>query len=115
MTSGEAMHQFVEELYPLPRSLTGDGVRQTLQCISRHIPLTIHEVPTGKKVLDWTVPREWNIRDAYIKNSRGERVVDWQRSNLHVVGYSRPLKEKMTLDQLKPHLFSLPEPVSIHI
>lgn len=109
MTPGEAMHQFVEELYPLPRSLTGDGVRQTLQHISRHISLKIHEVPTGEKVLDWTVPLEWNIRDAYIKNSQGERVVDWQRSNLHVVGYSRPIKQTMTLDELKPHLFSLPE------
>jgi len=106
---GHQMHQLVAELYPICRSITGDGFRETLQVIRRHIPLEIHEVPTGTKVFDWTVPKEWNIRDAYVKNSRGERVIDFQKSNLHVLNYSTPIKARMPLAELKPHLFSLPQ------
>src|SRR5215216_2999523 len=83
--AGEAMHQLITELYPICRSITGDGFRQTLDLIRAHIALTVHEVPSGTKVFDWTVPKEWNIRDAYIKNRAGERVVDFRKSNLHVV------------------------------
>src|SRR5215212_3231579 len=102
------MHTLVERLYPLCRSITGDGVRATLDVLTESIPLTVHEVPSGTQVLDWTVPREWNIRDAWIKNERGERVVDFRACNLHVVNYSVPVRTKLTLDQLRPHLHSLP-------
>src|SRR5689334_22734945 len=85
---GAALHQFIADLYPICRSITGDGMRATLQQIATYIPLTIHEVATGTQVFDWTIPREWNIRDAYVKNSCGERVIDFRQSNLHVVNYS---------------------------
>src|SRR5204863_2967680 len=93
--SGEWMHRFIAELYPICRSITGDGFRATLHRIRAHIPLEIHEVPTGTQVYDWTVPKEWNIRDAWVKNSRGEKVIDYQKSNLHVVNYSVPIRRKM--------------------
>jgi aminopeptidase-like protein len=105
---GREMHRLIGELYPICRSITGDGVRQTLGIVQRHIPLTVHEVPSGTPVFDWTVPPEWNIRDAYVKNSRGERVIDFQALNLHVVNYSRPVRATMSLDELRPHLFSEP-------
>jgi aminopeptidase-like protein len=69
--------------------------------VGGHIPLEVHEVPTGKQVFDWTIPKEWNIKDAYIKNSRGDRVVDFRQSNLHVVSYSMPVRTKMSLEELK--------------
>lgn len=106
---GQEMYRLMAELYPICRSITGNGVRETLNIIGRHIPLESHEVPTGTAVFDWTVPKEWNIRDAYVKNSRGEKVVDYRKSNLHVVNYSTPVKAKMPLEELKKHLFSLPE------
>jgi aminopeptidase-like protein len=106
---GREMHRLIVELYPICRSITGNGFRQTLQVLRRHIPIEVHEVPTGTPVFDWTVPKEWNIRDAWIKNSRGERVVDFQKSNLHVLNYSTPIRTKLSLAELKPHLFSLPE------
>jgi aminopeptidase-like protein len=106
---GQDMYRLIEELYPICRSITGNGVRRTLQIIQQHIPLMIHEVPSGTNVFDWTVPKEWNITDAYIKNTQGERVVDFNASNLHVVSYSVPVKKKMSLTALKPHLFTLPE------
>lgn len=103
------MYRLIADLYPICRSITGDGVRQTLARIGRDIPLEIREVPSGTHVLDWTVPREWNIRDAYIKDAAGRRVVDFQRSNLHVVSYSVPVRARMRLAELRPHLHSLPE------
>lgn len=106
---GQEMYRLISELYPICRSITGEGVRQTLRLVQRHIPLTIHEIPSGTKVFDWTVPLEWNIRDAYIKNARGERIVDFNKSNLHVVGYSVPVKKKVSLQELKEHLFTLPD------
>jgi aminopeptidase-like protein len=104
---GQEMHRFISDLYPICRSITGDGVRETLHLIGKHIPVEIHEIPSGTKVFDWTVPKEWNIRDAYIKNNKGERVVDFKQSNLHVVSYSQPIHTKMTLGELKPHLYTL--------
>ncbi|MFI6321263.1 DUF4910 domain-containing protein [Nonomuraea sp. NPDC050556] len=98
------MHDLVRRLYPLCRSITGDGLRETLRIIGEHIPLEITEVPTGTEVLDWTIPREWNIRDAHIKG-----VVDFKDSNLHVVGYSVPVNATMTLEELRPHLHTLPD------
>lgn len=106
---GQEMHRFIAGLYPLCRSITGNGLRETLRLIRNQIPLDVHEVPTGTPVFDWTVPREWNIRDAYIKNSRGEKIVDFQKSNLHIVSYSVPVRKKMSLEDLKQHLFTIPE------
>lgn len=106
---GEEMHQLITELYPICRSITGKGVRDTLNRISKILPIQIYDIPSETKVFDWTVPKEWNIQDAYIKNSKGERVVDFQESNLHVVSYSQPIHAKMTLEELKPHLHTLPD------
>src|SRR5216683_1204005 len=106
---GAKLHQFARELFPICRSITGNGIRQTLGMIGKRIPLEITEVPTGTPVFDWTIPKEWNIRDAYIKNSKGERVIDFQKSNLHVVSYSTPIQKKMALEELKAHLFTLPD------
>lgn len=106
---GDDMYALVAELYPICRSITGDGVRATLQEIGKHIPLEMHEVQSGVPALDWTVPKEWNIKDAYIKNERGERIVDFQKCNLHVLGYSVPVHKNLSLSELKPHLITLPE------
>ncbi|MGH8002934.1 MAG: DUF4910 domain-containing protein [Brasilonema sp.] len=103
------MYQLITELYPICRSITGNGFRETLHLIQKHIELTKHEVPTGTQVFDWTVPREWNIKDAYVKNLKGERIIDFKKSNLHVVNYSVPIRKKIVLEQLKKHLFTLPE------
>jgi aminopeptidase-like protein len=106
---GTVLYECAAELYPLCRSLTGDGLRETLRRLQRLVPLTLHEVPTGTAVFDWTVPKEWNIRDAWVKNTRGQRVIDFQRSNLHVVSYSAPVHRHMSLAELKPHLHTLPD------
>lgn len=106
---GQEMYRLVETLYPICRSITGNGFRETLSIINQHIPLEVHEVPSGTAAFDWTVPKEWNIKDAYIKNLKGERVVDFRKSNLHVVSYSVPVKGRMALSALKEHLFSLPD------
>jgi aminopeptidase-like protein len=103
------LYALVERLYPICRSITGDGVRQTLSIVSEYIPLHVHEIATGTQVFDWTVPKEWNIRDAYIKNSKGERVIDFQKSNLHVLNYSVPIHKKLQLTELTDHLYTLPE------
>lgn len=106
---GRVMHALVRELYPICRSITGNGVRETLARLKQEIPLDLHEVPSGTQVFDWTVPREWNIRDAFVKNSSGERVIDFRAHNLHVVNYSVPVQCTMSLAQLRPHLHTLPE------
>jgi aminopeptidase-like protein len=106
---GAALYECAAELYPLCRSLTGDGLRETLRRLQRLVPLTLHEVPTGTAVFDWTVPKEWNIRDAWVKNIRGQRVIDFQRSNLHVVSYSAPVRRHMSFAELRPHLHTLPD------
>ncbi|MEP7150457.1 MAG: DUF4910 domain-containing protein [Nitrospira sp.] len=107
--SGQTMHDLVAELYPLCRSITGEGVRDTLRLIQKRIPLEMSEVPSGTQVFDWTVPLEWNVSDAYIKNQAGKRVVDFKANNLHLMSYSTPLQARMRLNDLKPHLFSLPD------
>jgi aminopeptidase-like protein len=104
---GLDLRALVEELHPICRSITGDGVRKTLDIVGRHVALERHEVPTGTRVFDWTVPREWNIRDAWVANSRGERVIDFRESNLHVLNYSVPIRARMSLEQLRPHLYTL--------
>lgn len=108
-STGARLHSLVTELFPICRSITGAGVRQTLSLLAERIPLQIHEVPSGTAVFDWQVPAEWNIRDAYIKDASGIRVVDFRQSNLHVVSYSQPLDARLTWEELRPHLFSLPE------
>ena len=106
---GQQMRELVERLYPLCRSITGNGLRETLDILAQSIPLTVREIATGTQVLDWTVPKEWNIREAYVADSAGRRVVDFANSNLHVVGYSVPIRATMTLTALREHLHALPD------
>jgi aminopeptidase-like protein len=106
---GKALMALIEELFPICRSITGNGVRQTLGILQRYIRLEVNEVPSGTRVLDWTVPAEWNIRNAYIACPDGTRVVDFAASNLHIVQYSRPIDALMLLAELRPHLHTLPD------
>jgi aminopeptidase-like protein len=106
---GRQAYDLVADLYPLCRSITGEGVRETLRRLKSHINVTQHEVPSGTQVFDWTVPPEWNIRDAYVKNAAGERVIDFRESNLHVVSYSVPVRKRLSLAELKANVFTLPE------
>jgi aminopeptidase-like protein len=106
---GQEMYKLMADLFPICRSITGNGVRETFKIIKDYVPLKIHEIPTGTEVFDWTVPKEWNIKDAYIKNSKGEKVVDFQKSNLHIVNYSVPINQVMPLEELETHLFTLPD------
>ena len=107
--AGERMYRLIEELYPICRSITGDGVRRTLDVIGRHMPLQRREVPSGTRVFDWTVPKEWNIRDAYIRDPNGTKIVDFARSNLHVVSYSQPVRARLPLSELRARLHSIAE------
>jgi aminopeptidase-like protein len=110
MTAGEELCKLVAELYPICRSITGDGVRRTLEIVDREVGgLEVSEVPTGTQVLDWTVPREWNVRDAWVADAAGRRVIDFQASNLHLVSYSAPVRATLSLAELKEHLFTLPD------
>jgi aminopeptidase-like protein len=109
LVSGQKMYELIGRLYPICRSITGNGVRQTLKILQEYIPLTIHEVPSHTSVFDWTIPKEWNVRDAYIKDAKGERIVDFQKCNLHVVSYSVPIKKKVSLNELRAHTFTLPD------
>jgi len=106
---GRQMHELMSELYPICRSITGEGFRQTQNILKQHIPLEIHAIPSGTEVFDWTVPKEWNIKNAYLKNSKGEKIIDFKKSNLHVVNYSMAVNRKMLLKELQEHLFTLPE------
>lgn len=106
---GEKLYKLISDLYPICRSITGNGFRETLKILQQHIPLEIQEVPTGTEVFDWIVPKEWNIKDAYIKNSQGEKIVDFANSNLHIMNYSIPVHKKVSLPELKEHLLTIPE------
>jgi aminopeptidase-like protein len=107
---GDQLYAFAAELYPICRSITGNGIRRTLSLIGNRIPLQLNEVPSGTPVFDWTVPKEWNIRDAYIKRAGCvERLVDFQKSNLHVLNYSVPVHKNLSLSELRPNLFMIPE------
>ena len=103
------MLRLAEKLFPICRSITGNGVRQTLRVLDRYIPLQMTEVASGTAALDWTVPREWNIRAAYIAKLDGTRVVDFERNNLHVLQYSTPIDRVVTLEELRNHLYTLPD------
>jgi aminopeptidase-like protein len=104
---GERMTAMMRRLFPLCRSITGDGVRATLDIVGERLPLERHAVPSGTQVFDWTVNDEWNVRDAYVADRHGNRVVDFREHNLHLVSYSAPVRERLTLDQLRPHLHTL--------
>ncbi|MCO6455842.1 MAG: DUF4910 domain-containing protein [Pirellulaceae bacterium] len=109
VATASGMFDLASRLFPLHRSLTGEGVRRTLHMLADYIPLEIHDVPSGTRLFDWQVPDEWNVRDACIADERGRRVVDYQQSNLHVVAYSRPVRRRLSWSELRPHVCSLPE------
>ena len=109
LETGKAMHRLATELYPICRSITGKGFRDSLSILKSQVPLEVHEVPTGTQVFDWTVPKEWNIREAWVRNARGEKVIDFAKSNLHILQYSVPIHATLPLEELKSHLFSIPE------
>ena len=106
---GDRLHAFARQLYPINRSITGQGVRDTLALVSEVLPLEINALPSGTSVFDWTIPDEWNLREAFIEDPQGRRIVDVRNHNLHVLGYSTPVDATMSLAELKPHLFSIPE------
>ena len=107
---GNEIYKFARELWPINRSITGDGLRNTLQRISNHLPsLKIKSIPTGTKAFDWKIPQEWFVREAYIITPQGEKICDFSKNNLHLLGYSTPFNGKMSLNELKKHLYTIPE------
>jgi aminopeptidase-like protein len=110
LDNGKEMINLVKKLWPIPRSITGNGVRETLSILKEHLPeLNVFEVPSGTKVFDWTVPKEWNIKDAYVLDPEGNKIIDFKQNNLHLLGYSIPVNRQVSLKELKEHLYSLPE------
>lgn len=107
--AGELMYSLAGRLYPICRSITGNGVRETLSILKEFIPLEIVEVPSGTKVFDWEIPDEWNIRDAWVKNPEGEKIINFKKLNLHVLNYSEPIDKLVNINELKEHLFTMPE------
>jgi aminopeptidase-like protein len=107
--AGAEIHELARRLMPIPRSLTGDGVRETLRIVGELVPLAVTEVPTGTPIFDWTAPREWNVAEAWIADASGRRIVDWHESNLRLLGYSHPVRTRLTGAELDERLHSLPE------
>ena len=106
---GNKMHRLAKELWPINRSITGNGVRKTLRILAKICPkISIIEVPSDSKVFDWTVPYEWNVSEAWIKNSEGKKIVNFANNNLHIVGYSQPINKKISLNELNKNLYSIP-------
>lgn len=106
---GDAMYALLCRLFPICRSITGDGVRETLGIIADQLPsLTVHEIPSGTRVFDWIVPPEWNVGEAWVLDPDGNKIIDFAKSNLHLVGYSIPIRSKVSLSELQEHLHSLP-------
>jgi len=108
-SNGEALFAWMESILPYWRCITGNGLRETLRAIGEQVPLTLTEVPSGTDVLDWTIPQEWRVREAYIARPDGTRIVDVAASPLHLVQYSTPVNARMTLSDLRSHLHTLPE------
>ena len=105
----QILESYFDRLWPINRSLTGEGNRETLKILSEIIPLCVHEIPSGTQCFDWTVPPEWNVKEAWIKDESGKIIVDFKNNNLHLLGYSEPFEGILTFEQLKEHIFSLPE------
>lgn len=108
-SSADTMMSLARQMYPICRSITGNGLRQSLRMISEHIPLELSEISTGTKVFDWTVPEEWNLNYATLTDPNGKVIADTRVNNLHVLNYSEPKHARMSLEELRPHLFSLPD------
>lgn len=107
---GHEIHSFAKELWGINRSITGEGVRNTLAKIKNHLPrLSVHSVPSGTSVFDWVVPKEWRVTDAYLVNPSGKKICDFKENNLHLVGYSIPVHKQLSLNELQKHLYSLPD------
>jgi len=106
---GEEIFSLASSIFPICRSITGNGVRDTLRCLCEHVDISVNEVPSGTDAFDWSVPQEWNIRDAYIKDRDGNRVIDFRACNLHVVSYSTPVQGWFRLSELKQHIHTLPD------
>jgi len=107
---GQEMYEFAESIFPFPRSITGNGVRDTLVEVKKHLPgLVIHEIPSGTKCFDWVIPDEWNVRDAYIANMDGKKIIDFEENNLHLLGYSEPMDVVISREDLDDHLYSMPD------
>lgn len=107
--SGKFMYDLARRLYPICRSITGNGVRETLSILNEILPVSITEIESGTKVFDWEIPDEWNINDAWIKSPDGEKIVDYKKLNLHVLNYSEPINKRVDFDDLKNNLYSIPE------
>jgi len=113
--AGQRIYDLANTIFPICRSITGDGVRQTLSILSEYIKkgngpeMIIHQVPSGTEVFDWTVPKEWVIRQAYIEDEAGKHVIDMRDHDLHVMGYSTPVDMWVDLDELKQYIFTQPE------
>ena len=107
--SSRPMMHLLDRLWDLPRSITGNGLRRTLNILNEYAPIRQQEFPTGLKVLDWIIPKEWNIRDAYILDSKGRRLVDFKKSNLHVVSYSTPINRTVKKEELLKHIYTIPD------
>ena len=105
----KTIEHYFDRLFPICRSITGNGVRESLKILQEIIPLKIHEIPTGKKVFDWEIPKEWNIRNAYIITPDGKKICDFKKNNLHIVSYSVPIKKKLSFEELNSHLHSIPK------
>ncbi len=109
MIQGEFAYNLAKELFPICRSITGNGVRETLGILKREVPeLTLKEIPSGTQVFDWTVPKEWNIRDAWVKDKNGKKIIDFKETNLHVMGYSVPVKKIVTLQEMMEFIYTEP-------
>lgn len=107
---GKTMYELCGELFPICRSITGNGVRETFHILKKYYPdITVYEVPSGTTAFDWTIPKEWNIEDAYIEDEQGNRILDFKENNLHVLGYSTPIDTVMELEELKEHIYTLPD------
>ena len=103
------MESYFDRLWPVCRSISGNGLRQSFEILQELIPLELKEYPTGMEVFDWQIPKEWNIREAYIITPDGEKICDFQLNNLHIVNYSIPFEGELTWDELKEHIYTLPQ------